>query len=189
MEYSVIDIETTGLSKYYHKITEIAAVKIRDGKEFNKFQTLINPQTRIPSFITKLTGIDNELVKDAPKIHEVLPKFVDFLGGDLFVAHNATFDYGFLEHNLKFHHNYDLTNNRICTRKLANRLLPILQRKRLQDLCEHFEIENQDAHRAMGDVNATLKVFTHMLEMLKEKEISDIDNIIKFEKSVIRRYG
>ncbi|MEA2037193.1 MAG: 3'-5' exonuclease, partial [Nanoarchaeota archaeon] len=138
MVFTVIDIETTGLSKNYHKITEIAAARIRKGKLVKSYQTLINPKVRIPSFITRLTGIDNELVKDAPTIKEALPSFIKFLGNDIFVAHNATFDYGFLEHNLKTYRNYTLDNKRLCTRKLANRLFPDLPRKRLGDICEHL---------------------------------------------------
>ena len=85
--YTVVDIETTGLSKEYHHITEIAAVKIRQGRIVDSYETLINPQVRIPSFITHLTGIDNQMVKHAPMISQVLPSFVDFLGEDVFVAH------------------------------------------------------------------------------------------------------
>ena len=152
VSFTIIDIETTGLSKYTDKITEIAAAKYSNGKLVNSFQTLVNPQVEIPRFITKLTGIDNELVKNAPTIDQALPKFIDFLGDDVFVAHNATFDFGFLEHNLKIHHNKCIHNHTLCTRKLANRLLPELPRKRLQDLCERFEVTNSQAHRALGDV-------------------------------------
>lgn len=183
----MIDIETTGLSKSYHQITEIAAAKIRNNKIIDSYETLVNPQVRIPSFITHLTGINNEMVKDAPKIKEVLPNFKDFLGEDVFVAHNATFDYGFLDHNLRYHHGINLTNQRLCTRKLANRLFPELSRKRLQDLCQHLHIQNQQAHRAMGDVKATSAVFSEMLNILQEKGVSDIKDIFKFEKSALRR--
>ncbi len=184
--YTVVDIETTGLSKNYHHITEIAAVKIQQGKITNSYQTLINPQVRIPSFITKLTGIDNHMVKDAPPINKVLPAFHQFLGTDIFVAHNATFDYGFLEHNSKIH-GHSLTAPRLCTRKLANRLFPQLPRKRLSDLCEHLNIQNVQAHRAMGDAHATALVFNEMLNILQSKGISHVDEVLKFEKSPGRR--
>ena len=185
--YTVIDIETTGLSKNYHQITEIAAAKIRNGKMVECYETLVNPKVRIPSFITRLTGIDNEMVKNSPFINQVLPSFVDFLGDDVFVAHNATFDYGFLEHNLKVHHNHQFINPRLCIRKLANRLFPELSRKRLNDLCEHLNIKNVQAHRAMGDVKATAEVFSTMLNILQEKGISEVKDVLKFEKSSIKR--
>jgi DNA polymerase III subunit alpha, Gram-positive type len=182
--YTVIDVETTGLSKHYHKITEIAAAKVRNGKIIDCFETLVNPEVRIPSFITKLTGIDNNLVKHAPTVEKVLPSFRKFLGEDIFVAHNATFDFGFLSHNLHVHHRHELLNRRLCTRKLANRLFPDLSRKRLQDLCEHLDVYNTQAHRAMGDVQATVGVFNGMLDILKEKGICDLPDVLKFESSV-----
>ncbi|MFC1691594.1 PolC-type DNA polymerase III [Nanoarchaeota archaeon] len=187
MVFTVIDIETTGLSKKRHKITEIAAARFRNGEITRTYQTLVNPDRHIPSFITKLTGIDDDMVKDAPKINEVLPSFVKFLGEDVFVAHNATFDFGFLYHNLSKYHDFELLNNRLCTRKLANRIFPELPRKRLGDLCEYLEITNNEAHRALGDVNATVEVFRNMLSMLNEKGISETADIIKFEKSPVRR--
>lgn len=185
--FTIIDIETTGLSKHRHKITEIAAAKVENGKITQEFQTLVNPEMEIPRFITKLTGIDNEMVKDSPTIDKVLPEFIEFLGNDIFVAHNATFDFGFLNHNSEIYHNHTIENKRLCTCKLARRLLPDLPRKRLKDLCEHFDIENENAHRAMGDVKATALAFNNMLTMLEEKNISKIDKIIHFERSPRRK--
>jgi DNA polymerase III epsilon subunit family exonuclease len=182
--FTVIDIETTGLSKNYHQITEIAAAKVRDGQIIDTYQTLINPLTKIPSFITKLTGINNEMVKFSPTINKVLPSFKQFLSKDIFVAHNATFDFGFLDHNMQLHHREELPNKKLCTRKLANRLLPNLPRKRLGDLCEHFSIKNLQAHRAMGDVLATVGVFNNMLDILHDKGICDVDEVLKFENCV-----
>ena len=185
--YTVIDIETTGLSKSYHQITEIAAARVRNGEVIKKYQTLVNPCVKIPSFITKLTGIDNDMVKDAPLIKEVLPSFKNFLGDNVFVAHNATFDFGFLEHNLRMHYQHELLNPRLCTRKLANRIFPDLPRKRLQDLCRHLNVKNEQAHRAMGDVEATVDVFNQMKSILYSKGITEIRDILKFEKSSIKR--
>ena len=181
MSFTIIDIETTGLSKHTDKITEIAAAKFENG-EMVTFQTLVNPEVRIPRFITELTGITNQMVESAPTINQVLPHFIDFLGDDVFVAHNATFDFGFLDHNLQLHHNKEIENEVLCTRKLANRLLPDLPRKRLQDLCEQFDVVNNQAHRALGDVHATVKVFQNMIKMLHEREISNVHQIIEFER-------
>ncbi|MCP3682481.1 MAG: hypothetical protein GY861_07290 [bacterium] len=183
MTFTVIDIETTGLSKHYHKITEIAAAKLNNGKIVKSYQTLVNPEVRIPSFITRLTGIDNEMVKDAPLIRDALPSFKKFLGDSVFVAHNATFDFGFLSRNLQTYHKHELSNTRLCTRKLANRIFPELPRKRLGDLCDFLSVNNTQAHRAMGDVKATAKIFTNMLDLLEKRGICELDDIIKFEKS------
>ncbi len=184
--YTVVDIETTGLSKNYHQITEIAAAKMRNGKIVEQYETLVNPQVHIPSFITKLTGISNVMVKNAPTIKRVMPGFVDFVGKDVFVAHNATFDYGFLEHNARVH-GHRLENERLCTRKLANRLFPELPRKRLGDLCGHLNITNVQAHRAMGDVQATALVFNEMLAILQSRGVSDVSSVLKFERTSGRR--
>ena len=187
MSYTIIDIETTGLSKHRHKITEIGAAKVRDGKIVEQYQTLVNPGCHIPSFITKLTGINDDMVKDAPTIASVLPEFMAFLGEDVFVAHNATFDFGFLDHNLQQHHNQPISNKRLCTRKLANRMFPDMQRKRLQDLCSVFNVTNIQAHRALADVQATAEVFSNMLRLLNDQGINDIDSILNFECSKIKK--
>lgn len=178
MAYLVIDIETTGLSKHRHKITEIAAVKLNKGKIKGKFQTLVNPEVHIPSFITRLTGIDNSMVKDAPLIQEVMPNFLKFLGNRVFVAHNASFDYGFLNYNAEI----DIENSRLCTRKLANRLVPDLYSKRLAVLCKHFNIKNNQAHRAMGDTLATVKLLNSFFKILDKKGFRKPEEILNFEK-------
>ncbi len=184
--YTVIDVETTGLSKHFHQITEIAAARIRNGEIVERYQTLVNPQVRIPHFITQLTGISNQMVSNAPTIKQALPSFLDFLQKDVFVAHNATFDFSFLDHNLKLYYGQNLFNQTLCTKKLANRLVPQLSHKRLQDLCQHFHINNTQAHRAMGDVQATALVFNNMLNILHEKGISEVKDVLKFERSPAR---
>lgn len=179
--YVIVDIETTWLSKDRHNITEIAAV-LFDGKKITKtFQTLINPLKPIPSFITHLTGITNTMVKDAPTIDQALPDFFDFLEDHILVAHNATFDYGFLNHNGIIHLDTPIENHTLCTRKLANRLVPELPSKRLECLCQHFNVTNERAHRAMGDVMATVKVFEQFLQILKKKGIEEKSQIIEFQ--------
>lgn len=184
--YTVVDIETTGLSKCYHQITEIAAMRLRNGKVIDSFESLINPGVRIPSFITRLTGISDSMVQDAPRVERVLPHFLDFLGKDVFVAHNATFDYGFLEHNTR-RCGGRLENAHLCTRKLAHRLFPELERKRLLDLCAHLNVSNTQAHRAAGDALATAQVFSKMLGILQTKGIVHIEDVLKFESGKVRK--
>lgn len=179
----MVDIETTGLSKYRHAITEIGAVRIKNGKIHEEFQTLVNPQKPIPKFITKLTGINDEMVKDAPSIGQVMPKFLDFLGNSCFIAHNASFDHGFLTVHAKQHCNTYLENNRLCTRKLANRLLPELPSKRLGSICEHLGVINKQAHRALGDAYATAQIFIAFQTMMKEQGIIDLQSLLTFERN------
>ncbi len=180
-EYIVLDIESTGLSRDKHKITELAAVKVKDGEIVDEFQTLVNPEQHIPSFITSLTGISNEMVKDAPKINEALPKFLDFLGDNVIIGHNVTFDYKFIEHNAQL---LDLPfkNPKLCTRKLANRIYRHLPSKSLGYLCEYLDIKNLQAHRALTDVLATTELFQKFLNVLQENEITNPDALFHFEK-------
>ena len=186
-EYIVLDIETTGLSKRRHAITEIAAAKIKKNKIVDEFHSLVNPEVPIPQFITRLTGITNKMVKKAPTISKVLPDFLEFLGSSTIIAHNASFDYGFLNHNSELHLDNSITNPRLCTRKLANRLVYDLPSKRLSCLCDFFKITNEQAHRARADVLATNQVFQNFLRLMKEKEITSHEDIMKFERSPIKR--
>jgi DNA polymerase III subunit alpha, Gram-positive type len=181
--YIVLDIETTGLSKHNHKITEIAALKVQKNKILQEFSTLVNPEVRIPNFITSLTGIDNKMVKDSPTIEEVMPKFIRFLGQNPFVAHCATFDHGFLNHNAQLHLCQEITNPKICTRKLSRRLIPQLSSYKLSYLCEHFQVKNLNAHRAMGDVQATNKIFSNLLDLMKKQGIEKKEHILQFQES------
>lgn len=185
MNFAIVDIETTGLSAYYHKITEIAALRYKNGRVVKRFSSLINPEVPISRFITRLTGIDNKMVKDEPTIDKVIPKFHSFLGDSVFVAHFATFDYKFLDHALEKNKGMNLRNHKLCTCRLARRLLPQLPRKNLASLCEHFGINNAAEHRAKGDVMATARIFHNFLGMMKEKEIHDIRDILKFQGSRI----
>lgn len=185
MDFAIVDIETTGLTHYYHRITEIAALKYRNGRIVKEFSTLVNPGVKIPRFITRLTGIDNEMVKDKPKIKEVIPEFYSFLDDSPFVAHAATFDYNFLDFAVRKNMGVKLGNHKICTCKLARRLLPELPSKRLSSLCSHYNIENDNAHRARSDALATMEIFHKFLCILKEREIEDIKDILEFQKSRI----
>ncbi|MBW3020631.1 3'-5' exonuclease [Candidatus Woesearchaeota archaeon] len=184
--YVILDLETTGLSKYYHKITEIAAMKVKNNEIVEKFETLVNPQVPIPKFITRLTGITNEMVENEPTINEVMPKFIEFLGDHPIVAHNATFDHGFLTENA-IKCGLEMNNKKICTKKLANRLLPESPSKRLTDLCSHFNIINDQAHRAMSDVKATYQLLNEFKNMMEEMGIKTSDDVIKFQDSKINR--
>lgn len=186
-DFVVVDIETTGLSKHRHRITEISAIKVKNNKIIDEFTTLINPKVSIPSFITKLTGINNKMVKDAPFIEDVLPAFLKFLGNSVMVAHFATFDYNFLNHNCNVHLGKEIYNHTLCTGKLANRLLPDLPSKKLSCLCEYFEITNEKAHRARGDAIATTKIFNNFLKIMKEQDLHKTEDILKFQNSKIRR--
>ena len=185
--YIVLDLETTGLSKHRHKITEIAAVKVENNRIKSKFESLINPQVKIPSFITSLTGISDNMVKDSPTIEEVMPKFFTFLEKHPFVAHCASFDYGFLNHNIQVHLSRELTNKPICTRKLSRRLIPQLGSYKLSTIGEHFSIKNELAHRAMPDVRVTHKIFSKLSDLMKKQGIDKASQVLEFQDSKISK--
>ncbi len=164
-EYVVLDLETTWLIPYREWITEIAAIKCKNWKILGEFQTLINPERHIPNWIVRLTWITNEMVADAPTINEVMPNFSEFLGNDIIVGHNVSFDFRFLNY---YHYQCLWTylgNETLCTLKIARRLLPELPNKKLWTICEYFWITNERAHRAMWDTRATLKVLEKYLMM------------------------
>jgi len=185
--FVVVDIETTWLSRDRSRITEIAAMRFDGSGIVDKYETLVNPEKPISYSITRLTGIDDALVKNSPTIGEVLPWFFDFMKDDIMVAHNASFDYGFLNHNAILHLDQEIENPVLCTRKLANRLLCELPSKRLEMICNHFCITNQRAHRAMSDVDVTVQVLENFLKMLDLKWVSSKLEILDFQNSKIIR--
>lgn len=166
MTFVIIDLETTGLSPYKHNITEIAAVRFDWNKIIDSFQSLVNPERHIPSFITKLTWIDNDMVQNAPIIQDILPEFISFLWEDIFVAHNISFDLGFLNYARYNHLGCYFSNPTLCTRKLARHLIPEVPKRNLWFLCEHFGITNTRAHRALSDVHATTELLKNYLRIM-----------------------
>lgn len=183
--YIVLDLETTWLSKFKHKITEIAAIKFDWEKILWTFQTLINPERNIPSEITRLTWITNEMVENAPLISEVIPKFLQFIQDWTIVAHNASFDYWFLSESIYKHTWKRITNDCLCTRKLCSRLLPDLPKKNLWTICEYYWLTNKRAHRAMGDTEVTVEIFKKFLALLQTKWITNTHDIIDFQNKKI----
>ena len=163
--YTVVDFETTGTDIINDKITEIGAVKIVNGKIVEKFQTLVNPGVHISDRIVEITGIDDELVKDAPTIDKVFPDLFKFLGDSIFVAHNTDFDYRLIK-NVGKNLGYIIKNDYIDTLALSRKVLPSLSRHRLNDVCGHFGIVFNH-HRALSDAFATAEMF---LELKKDKK-------------------
>ena len=160
--FAIVDIETTGGVSQSNKIIEIAIV-IHDGLSVvDSFSTLINPQIKIPYFITKLTGINNEMVQNAPKFHEVAKKIVEITEGKTFVAHNIGFDYNFVQQEFKSL-GYDYVRPKLCTVKLSRKRLPKQRSYSLGKLCEVLKIENNARHRAEGDALATAKLLEYLM--------------------------
>ncbi|HBL77801.1 MAG: DNA polymerase III subunit epsilon [Bacteroidetes bacterium GWF2_42_66] len=161
--YTIIDIETTGITTKSGKITEIA-IFVHNGQEIvNSFLTLINPECHIPYFITKLTGIDDEMVKDAPRFYEIAKKVIELTAGNIFVAHNASFDYRFIQEEFS-RLGYDFKRKTMCTVKLGRKYLPGHASYSLGKLCSDLDITIDGRHRAAGDALATVKLFEILLE-------------------------
>ncbi len=175
-EFVVFDIETTGLSNKNDKMTEIGAVKVKDGKIIDQFSSLINPQMPIPAKITELTGITNEMVKDAPSVEAVLPQFIEFIGDSPVVAHNASFDMGFIAENAK-QQGMNVKNTVIDTLKLSRVLLPRLRRHRLDVIAKELNVKLLSHHRAVDDATATAEIWIHFMNMLLEKDIHTLNEV------------
>jgi DNA polymerase-3 subunit epsilon len=162
--YAIVDIETTGLNARTDRITEIA-IYIHDGeKVVDKFESLVNPECRIPFHITALTGISNKMVAEAPHFFEVAKRIVELTNGKTIVAHNASFDYNFIRCEFK-RLMYDYTRRTLCTKKLSRKLMPGIQSYGLGNLARILNITNPARHRAAGDALTTVYLLEHLLKI------------------------
>ncbi|MDX2002869.1 MAG: exonuclease domain-containing protein [Chitinophagales bacterium] len=161
--YAIIDIETTGGNSRTDRITEIA-IFVHDGEKITaEFSSLINPECRIPYYITELTGITDKMVEQAPKFYEVAKQIVQLTEGTTIVAHNAKFDYHFIRNEFKSL-GYEYSKETLCTVKLSRKLLPGHASYSLGKLCRDLNIDLQHRHRAAGDAAATVKLFELLLQ-------------------------
>lgn len=160
--YVVLDIETTGTHPIRNEIIEIGAVYVENGKPIKKFNQLVRPNEEISEYITSITGIDYEMVKDAPSIEEVMPKFIEFCGDAPLIGHNIIlFDYRMLKAKaVKL--GYDFERKGLDTLVISRKMLQDLPSRKLGDLCEHYAIDLEHAHRAYDDAYATYELFVHL---------------------------
>lgn len=188
--YCVLDLETTGFSAVTEKITEVGIMKYKDGEVIDEFSTFVNPEKHIPERVSNVTNITDDMVIDAPKIEEVFPKILEFLGDSVIVAHNANFDVGFLKQNAKvLGYKFDYTY--LDTLSLAQDLFPDYKKYKLGKIAENLGIKVEVAHRALDDVDTTVKVFRVMLDMLKKrgaKKLEDIEKVSTTEETKKEAY-
>lgn len=177
-DYVVIDIETTGLSAQWDSIIELSALKVADGKVTDSFSSLVNPEFKIDTFITELTGITNEMLKSAEKINSVLPKFIDFIGESKIVGHNVNFDINFIYDNCIKILNRPLRNDFIDTMRISRKVLKELTHHRLSDLANFYNVSYEGAHRALTDCKITQECFLKLQESII-KEYGTFDDFIK----------
>lgn len=175
-DFVVFDIETTGFSKVNDKIIEIGAVKISKGEIIDRYSSFVNPQIPIPYEIEQLTSIRDDMVVDAPTIEDVLPEFLEFCKDTVLVAHNASFDMGFIIQNVKVI-GLDSIFTYIDTVGLSRILLPKLSRYKLNTVAKALGVSLENHHRAVDDAGATAEIFLKLIPMLGEKNITNINDI------------
>jgi len=185
-DFVVFDIETTGLNASTDRIIEIGAVKVSRGKITDRFSTFVNPKIPIPDKIVELTGITDEMVKDAPEIEEVLESFLNFSKDCVLVAHNAQFDTGFIKVNAG-RYNKPFQYCILDTLELTRALFPELKRHRLNVVAKHLNVKLENHHRAVDDAGATAEIFIKCMDMLRQREITyirDINSALAGDKDI-----
>jgi len=184
--FTVVDLETTGATPGFARITEIGAVRLEGGREVGAFSALVNPGIRIPATITGITGIDDATVADAPPIDVVLPRFVDFAADSVLVAHNARFDLGFLDYELGRLQRRTFPRPALDTLRLARKLCP-RQRCSLSALSYRFDTRVKPVHRALQDAQATAELLLLFLSWLQEQGMSTLEEVARFCEPGARR--
>jgi DNA polymerase-3 subunit epsilon len=182
-QFVVVDLETRGGRPSADQIIEIGAYRCLGTRMLQSFQSLVRPARPIPSFITRMTSISNEAVAQAPTIGEILPRFRDFLGDAVLVAHNAQFDFSFLDFEFRRLLGAPLRNPVLCTLRLARRLLPSMRRRGLDALADHFGLATEGRHRGLGDARMAAELLAIFLEMLAVQGIKRLDLALEFTHS------
>lgn len=174
-DYTVLDLETTGLNPKSDLIIEFAAVKVRDGKVIDTFQSLCDPGFPIPPQIEMITGITTEMVRSAPNPRSILPDFLDFVGDDIIVGHNVLFDVRFISASAG-----TFLNPYIDTMRIFRKLHPLLPHHRLSDMVDFYGKNNESAHRALSDCLAT----NDCLSAMADEAVKDFGSIEGFIKTL-----
>jgi len=188
--FIVCDVETTGLSAYDNRVTEVAFIKVRNGEILDKYSTLVNPGQHIPREITNLTGITNEDVFNKLSFSEIAQDIINFIGDPeeeniVFTGHNVGFDYKFIQQSF-FRAGLKFEMRSLCTCKLARRLLRRLKSKSLSNVAAYYDIKIKKAHRAYDDALATTRILMNFLEILTEEhEFENVNEVLRFQNTKI----
>lgn len=177
--YCILDLETTGFSPKTEKITEIGIMKYKDGEVIDSFSCFVNPEKSIPARVVEVTNITDDMVRNAETIDQVFPKMLEFIKDSVLVAHNAEFDVGFLKYNAKVL-GYDFDFSYLDTLSLAQDVFPQFKSYKLGRIAKNLGIKVEVAHRALDDVDTTVKVFKIMLEELKNRGAETLLDIDKY---------
>lgn len=191
LSYVVVDVETTGSRAWMgDRITEVAAVVVRDGSVVRRWETLVNPERSIPPMIMALTNITWEMVRHAPTFRDICDDLLDVLEGNVFVAHNAMFDWRFIAAEVSRASGKRLEGRRLCTVRLARRVLPQLRSRRLDSLAHYYGVEITARHRAGGDADATAAILLRLLREARALECarwSDLERLCGIRQVRARR--
>ncbi|MEO7659465.1 MAG: exonuclease domain-containing protein [Pyrinomonadaceae bacterium] len=179
-EFVVFDLETTGAKAPPCRITEIGAYRVKNGTVTEEFQTLLNPEMPIPRFITELTGISDDMVRNAPLFSEIAHEFLSFIGDSILVAHNSGFDMRFLNFEIaRVFGDYKMGNPCLCTVQLSRKLLPDILNHKLKTVAEHYSIDLVNHHRASADAFATAHIFVNLLAKMGSQGVNDLADVRK----------
>jgi DNA polymerase III epsilon subunit family exonuclease len=190
LDFVVVDVEATGAKTPPNRIIELGAYRIHQGQIVDRFLTLVNPEIPIPRFVIALTGITNDMVKEAPVFAEVVPKWLDFVSEAVLVAHNAPFDTSFLNHEIsRVYPGHRMVNPHLCTVKLSRQAIPGLENYRLDTISDHFSIPLVSRHRAGCDALATAQLFLLLLSRLEERGVKDLAAARIFESPEPKNVG
>ena len=163
--YVLVDIETTGLSPRTDEIIEIGAIKVKENKIIDTYNTLIKIDRNLNPFITKLTGITNKMLETGKERDKALEEFVDFTGNEIIMGHNVNFDINFIYDKCLSYLDYYLSNDFIDTMRIAKHILPDIQNYKLGTLANYFGVDYRSAHRGLKDVEITYEVYNKLREI------------------------
>jgi DNA polymerase III epsilon subunit family exonuclease len=184
LDFVVVDVEATGAKLPPNRIIELGAYRIHGRQIVDKFVTLVNPEISIPRFVMALTGINNEMVKEAPLFADVAPRWLEFVEDAVLIAHNAPFDTNFLNHEIsRVYPGHRMINTHLCTVTLSRHSFPGLTNYRLETIADHFSIPILERHRAGSDALATAEIFLHLLDRLDENGITNLGSARNFQAS------
>lgn len=172
-DYTVLDLEMTGLAAKNNKIIEIGAARIRGGQLRETYSMLINPHCNIEPIVSELTGITDEMLADGQEEDPCVSGLISFIGDDIIVGHNVSFDYSFVK-QWAVNHKVPLELKACDTLKMARALLPEEQKKKLESLCELFGIERIHAHRALDDAIETWQVYEKLADMAENRRMPEL---------------
>lgn len=177
--YCVIDLETTGLSCKYDEVLEIGLLKVRDNKIVDTYSQLVNPQIKIDEFITDLTGITNEMVKDMPLIKDIKEQVLNFIGDDIIIGHNTSFDLNFIQYNFGI----ELPNKYMDTLQFSRKLFPDLKHHRLQDMVALLSLSNNE-HRSLSDCISTKELYDEIKNKMNINNLKINDIFVIHKKGI-----